>query len=232
MRPFWKETCSLHAAWHGSALMHYIPKEVWVAGTTAVQYLSHLTARCKGNEGMWRFLMKVSPHICWTRSCLNWNEYENHEAVTSNEPKVLEVVWLGKLWEVEMKERREESKVHLKQWFCYSSMVWEAWTRVWKSSLAYLRQRHELTSVGKCSTFQGIARDRCQYSLSHNNADLILSWVLEGYYKLNFLHEIKGMYEIECTRCVQETAEQGHWSSSLNKRPTVLSLQGTMQFWE
>lgn len=46
--------------------------------------------------------------------------------------------------------------------------------------------------------------------LSHNNADLILLWVLEGYYKLNFLHEIKGMYEIECTRCVQETAEQGH----------------------
>lgn len=77
-------------------------------------------------------------------------------------------------------------------------------------ALVYLRQRHELTSVGKCSTFQGIARDECQYSLSHNNADLILLWVLEGYYKLNFLHEIKGMYEIECTRCVQETAEQGH----------------------
>lgn len=27
-------------------------------------------------------------------------------------------------------------------------------------ALVYLRQRHELTSVGKCSTFQGIARDK------------------------------------------------------------------------
>lgn len=99
-------------------------------------------------------------------------------------------------------------------------------------ALPYLRQRHELTFVGKCSTSQGIARDRCQYSLSDNSADLILLWVLERYFKLNFLHEIKGTYEIECTRSVQETAEQGHRPSSLNKRPTILSVQETMQFGE